>query len=341
MTQYSTLWAAYKLRWNRRRLLARAWRKRRQLSAIVDRTKSVKQNDILVFCTFRNEADRLPYFLNYYRALGVKHFLMVDNGSDDGSLEFLQDQPDVSLWHTRHSYKLSRFGMDWLTWLQIKHAVGHWTLTIDADELLIYPDFDNAPLPKLTAWMDTQKIPALGVTMLDLYPKGPLGAQEYQAGQDPLDVVSWFDADGYRSQIQPKLQSLWIQGGPRDRMFFSSQPERAPTLNKIPLVKWQRGYAYVTSTHQLLPRRLNHVFSQHGGNPMTGVLLHTKFLPSIVQKSGEEKHRAEHFANSDLYDQYYDALVENPTLWTRTSVRYTSWRDVEAAGLMQKGNWSP
>ena len=73
----------------------------------------------------RNEIIRLPYFLEYYRKLGVAHFLIVDNDSDDGTGEYLADQPDVSLWHTTHSYKLSRFGVDWLTWLQIKIGRAH------------------------------------------------------------------------------------------------------------------------------------------------------------------------------------------------------------------------
>jgi len=78
-----------------------------------------------LFATIRNEFDRLDAFLEHYRSLGVRHFLVVDNGSEDGSAEFLQTQPDVSLWVTHASYRQSRFGVDWLTWLQIKF--GHNT----------------------------------------------------------------------------------------------------------------------------------------------------------------------------------------------------------------------
>ena len=31
----------------------------------------------------------------------------------------------------------------------------------------------------------------------------------------------------------------------------------APALNKTPLVKWERGHCFVSSTHSLLPRALN------------------------------------------------------------------------------------
>jgi hypothetical protein len=93
----------YRLRLARKRLLLRAWRKGRELAAVVDRTARISPGQVLLFCTLRNECPRLAHFLRHYRALGVGHFLIVDNGSDDGSGAFLADQPDVSLgagrWH--------------------------------------------------------------------------------------------------------------------------------------------------------------------------------------------------------------------------------------------------
>ena len=86
------------LRLARKRWLVRAFRKRRELQAVSDRTAQIAPDQILLYSTFRNERIRLPFFLNYYRDLGVNHFLMVDNGSDDGGREYLATQPDVSLW---------------------------------------------------------------------------------------------------------------------------------------------------------------------------------------------------------------------------------------------------
>jgi len=111
------LWHAYKLRWKRRRLLYRAIRKRHQLKSVVNRTGQINPDTILAVSTVRNEIVRLPYFLAHHRKLGVGHFLFVDNGSDDGTIEFLGKQPDVSLWVATDSYKESRFGVDWVTWL--------------------------------------------------------------------------------------------------------------------------------------------------------------------------------------------------------------------------------
>lgn len=337
------LWTAYRMRLKRRRLLYRSLRKRRQLTSVLDQTSQISAGDILVFSTVRNELIRLPFFLKYHRDQGVKHFLFVDNNSDDGSREYLAAQPDVSLWTTDDSYKLSRFGVDWLTWLQVKYGHGHWCLTLDADEVLVYPHCDVRPLTHLTDWLDQSDTRSFGTLMLDMYPKGRLDAQIYQSGQNPFDILCWFDAENYHSQMQPRLQNLWIQGGVRERMFFADRVDRAPTLNKTPLVKWSRRYAYVSSTHSLLPRRLNDVFDwqspSKASDKTTGVLLHSKFLHMVVDKSSEEKQRQEHFANSSLYDTYYDSLSQSPQLWNDASKEYSGWQQLEALGLLSCGGW--
>lgn len=335
----SDLAMTYRLRWKRRRLLWRSFRKRRQLRSVRDKTARIRPGDILCFSTVRNEVVRLPYFLDHHRRLGVRHFLIVENASDDGTRDYLAAQPDVSLWSTDHSYKLSRFGVDWLTWLQMKHGHGHWCLTLDADECLIYPYHDTRPLPALCEWLDGQKRRSFGALMLDMYPQGPLSQHPYEAGSYPFAALCWFDGGNYGMRQKQDLQNLWIQGGPRARMFFASDPRRAPTMGKVPLVKWNRRYAYVSSAHALLPRRLNHVYDTAGGELTSGILLHSKFLNTVVERSAEEKARQEHFANSSLYDGYYDALQADPDLWCEGSTRLVGWRQLEAMGLMSRGGW--
>ncbi|WP_438361543.1 glycosyltransferase family 2 protein [Palleronia pontilimi] len=333
------LWQAYRWRWGRRRLLARALAKRRQLRVVADRTSSIAPGAVLAFLCLRNEAQRLPYLLQHYRGLGVDHFLVVDNGSDDGSDALLSGEPDISLWRTDASYRLARFGLDWVTWLQIRHGHGHWCLTVDADELLVYPFWQTRPLPALCHELARRGRSSMAALMLDLYPKGRVGDTPYRAGDDPLDRIDWFDAGNYTIRRQPGQDSLWVQGGPRARCFFADAPRRAPTLNKLPLVFWNRRHVYLNSTHAALPPRLNRAYDDDGGEQLSGALLHTKFLDQIVTRSGEERLRGEHFANSALYDRYYEALTENPTLWTPQSTRYRGWRHLEALGLMSRGGW--
>ncbi|SDI81294.1 glycosyltransferase family 2 protein [Aliiruegeria lutimaris] len=336
---FSNFRDSIRLRWKRRRLLWRSFRARHQLSVVINRTKAIRTGDILGFSTLRNEMDRLPAFLAHNRALGVSHFLIVDNGSDDGSAEYLSEQGNVSLWRTGASYKKSRFGVDWLTWLQMRYGHGHWCLTVDADELLLIPHWPERTLADLVGWLEARGRVAFGALMLDLYPRGAVGGSVHVPGEDPLRNLRYFDAGPYRTRRKLPEWNLWVQGGVRDRLFFPDRPERAPTLNKLPLVRWKRHYAYRNSTHSILPRQLNLAYEGPGDAGPCGVLLHTKFLPSIVSRSVEEKARQEHFGAPGHYDSYYDAISGNPDLWCPDSVELHDWKQLEALGLMATGDW--
>ncbi|WP_439141632.1 glycosyltransferase family 2 protein [Planktotalea sp.] len=331
---------SYRLRLQRKRWRIRAIRKRRELEPIRNRTRQIKRGDIFLFSTMRNEHVRLPYFLKYYRDLGVNHFFIVDNDSNDGGLEYLSEQPDVSVWHTQNGYKRSRYGVDWLNWLQLRYAHGHWCLTVDPDEFFLFPFCDTRPIRALTDWLDASSIKSFSAMLLDMYPKGRIDAETYLPGQNPMDIACWFDSGNYTIEKNKKLGNLWIQGGPRARVFFPDAPEKAPALNKIPLVKWDRRYTYVSSTHSLLPRGLNLVYDEWGGEKASGVLLHTKFLNTFSEKAQEELERKQHYSASVEYKAYAERLAENPDLWCKWSEKYINWRQLEILGLMSKGNWA-
>lgn len=331
--------AAYRLRLRRRGLLWRSFRSRRQLTGVVDRTAQINPGQILCFTTLRNESLRLPWFLKHHRHLGVDHFLMVDNGSDDGSVEFLTDQPDVSLWKTDSSYRASRFGLDWLTWLMMRYGHGHWVLMLDADELLVYAHHETRSLGELTRWLEEQDRESFGALMLDLYPDKSLGDVTYSSDQNPLEVLGWFDAAPYRAVRQEPLGNLWVQGGARERKFFALNPRQSPTLNKIPLVRWSRKFAFVNSCHSILPRRLNFAYTGPGGTDPSGMLLHTKFLPDAKKRAATEKLRGEHFHRPEDFHDYYDAVAQGPDMWAEESHRLKDWRQLEELGLMCSAGW--
>ena len=334
------LWESYRMRWRRKRARLRATLRFRQLSGLNVQTRMIRPGGVLLFSVVRNEVVRLPWFLKYYRDLGVDHFLIVDNDSTDGTTDLLRAQPDVSLWHTTASYKAARYGVDWLNALQRRHGVGHWCLTVDPDELFVYPFCDTRPIAALTDWLDASGIRSFGAMMLDMYPKGRINATRYEPGQDPIEIASWFDPGNYSIKRNPALRNLWIQGGPRARVFFADRPNKAPALNKVPLVKWERGFAYVSSTHMILPRGLNLVYDEWGGEKASGVLLHAKFLNTMTEKAVEEAARGEHYAGAGEYRTYAETLTRNPDLWCKWSEKYINWRQLEILGLMSKGNWA-
>ncbi len=331
---------SYRMRLRRKRRLLRCLRRRRDLKAVQDNTNRIKENDILLMSVMRNEKIRLPYFLDYYRKLGINHFLCVDNNSDDGTHEYLSSQPDVSLWWTDVGYKNATFGLDWSNYLLRRYAHKHWVLTVDPDEFFIYPFCDTRPIRALTDWLDDTGVRSFGTMLIDMYPEGPVDDEPYHEGQDPFEIARWFDAGNYMISKNPEYKNLWIQGGPRARVFFQDNPSKAPALNKIPLVKWDRRYVYISSTHSLLPRGLNQVYDEWGGEKTSGALLHAKLINTLGDKAREEMQRGQHYRGSGEYKAYAKQLEEQPIFSCGWSEQYINWRQLEILGLMSKGNWA-
>lgn len=332
------LWAAYRQRLRRRALRWRAFRARHQLRLVQDNRRAITRDDILLVCVFRNEALRLPWFLEYYRQRGVNHFLLVDNDSEDGSAELLRGAADVTLWHSTASYRASRFGMDWANWLLRRYGRGHWCLTVDVDELLVQSDQDRRSLRDLTLWLEQRGQRALGALMLDLFPKGPLDAGDYAPGQDPTEVIGWFDPGPFWQVRQAGLDNLWVQGGTRARAFFADAPQRAPTLNKLPLVRWRRGDVYVNSTHSMRPTALNHVYDGPEGRSPAAVLLHSKFLPDSAARAARARAEGEHFGNPAEFAPYYQTLIDGPDIWHSNALLYKNWKQLYDLGLIRPEN---
>ena len=177
--------SAYSRRYERKRRLVSAALRMRDLTAKRDRTSAIRPRDVLLFATIRNEADRLKWFLDYYRQRGVGHFLIVDNGSEDGSAEMLEAQPDVSLWVTNASYKRANYGVHWVNALARRYAAGHWMLFVDPDEYLIYPHCDARDIPMLAEHLEAGGRRSLGTMLLDLYSEVPIREAHCAPGEGP------------------------------------------------------------------------------------------------------------------------------------------------------------
>ncbi len=104
-------------------------------------TINIDAQDIPLICVERNEMSRLPYFLKYYRKLGITQFFFVDNNSNDGSLEFLLEQPDCHVFWTNDSHNEAGSGNRFVHHILDTYIPqNQWCIHADADEFLVYPN---------------------------------------------------------------------------------------------------------------------------------------------------------------------------------------------------------
>ena len=133
------------------------------------RPLEIGAGEILACVVVRNEVQRLPYFLQYYRELGVDRFLCVDNASSDGTQALLLDQADVHLWVSDMSFKGANFGSAWFELLLRRYGQGHWCLTLDADELLVFPGCEARSLADYCRQLESAGKAAASGILLDMY----------------------------------------------------------------------------------------------------------------------------------------------------------------------------
>jgi len=271
-----------------------------------------------VFCV-RNEKFRLPYFLEYYRKLGVNEFFAIDNNSDDDTQSYLLEQPDVHVFHTEASYKESNAGRDWTSEIANRYCDGCWCLTLDVDEYLIYPFCEQVDLNLFTQYLEKWGYEGLFSVFLDFYSRTALSQTTYEQGDSPFDVCSYFDtAQSYNVFETSNFPFLQIKGGIRQRKFWDSNDVRSgPSMRKLVLVKWQSGFEYLHSTHSCTAIRLADI---------TGVLAHFKFLSHFREYSKAEVARNERVANSADWKVYSEALEKDDINFfdERLSVKYLS-----------------
>jgi Glycosyl transferase family 2 len=313
-----------------------AWHARELRARRVQREAIRKASCILVACV-RNELIRMPRFLDHYRRLGVQHFLIVDNESTDPLQAYLAGQDDCSSWIAHGGYKAANFGMDWCNHLLARWGVGKWCLTVDPDEFLVFPHAEARGLRSLTRYMDSIDQPSLLAPLIDAYSDKRLSETLLHEDTDPFAVCPYFDRFNLTQRFNERNQNFWIQGGVRLRQFFTGMPERAPALNKVPLVKWASGLHYESSMHHLNRAEFNCTVR---GRPtaVSGALFHFKYVNLLTHKAAEEMQRAQHYAGGIEYRAYLEA--GDPVLWDPDiSIRYRGTRQLQELGFMQAGAW--
>ncbi|MBB3465103.1 glycosyltransferase family 2 protein [Rhizobium sp. BK377] len=295
---------------------------------------SLKQARHVLICVIRDEGHRMEFFLQYYRNLGVEHFICIDNGSSDGTAELLSGMQDVSLLSATGSYKAARFGNDWINAVMNRHCQEKWVLYVDADEFLVYPHCDTHSIGQLTAYMESVDARSLRSVMIDMYSRNPVSENVCEPGCDPLDACNLFDRSGYESHFDKSSRTIWIKGGVRGRVYFRGRIWDGPALNKIPLIYVSGERLYLKSAHQVWPLALN-LGETRGAVSVTSALLHFKFLSSFLHKVADPVNRLEHTAEYTMYSSPEDAR----NFVSTSTGTYRNWKDLSDSGLIQGEGW--
>jgi len=167
-----------------------------------------RRRDVVVASLFLNGMEFLPTFLEHYRRLGVRHFVLMDNGSNDGSEEYLLQQPDVTLLHCELSFHENENIMR--RYLCHRFLYRRWCMLVDVDELLDFPGSTRATLKDLIDYLESKKFTGVVGQMLDMFSSRPLTGpsqpnREASMGH-PIDDSSSGDATAETAPLSGDLR---------------------------------------------------------------------------------------------------------------------------------------
>ena len=276
-----------------------------------------RADEIRCFFCGRNEARRLPEFLEYHRRLGVERFFFVDNGSTDESVEIALAEEAVHVWSTEQPYQESRFGVDWQEALLQRFGVGHWCLLLDLDEFFYFPFCDQGRrFEEFIATLEATGRSVVKSMMLDMYSDRSLGETTLHPGRSIFELCPYFDRprhlDLFFTRDFQRLQRIYFQG--LRRRVFSA----AAMVRKYPLVRYSKDMCLSPGHHHL------HADVRNLARDRT-FIFHFKFLSTLREYARESIDRGCHWNASAEYQDYLDGIERDPAMNfhdPRVSIRF-------------------
>jgi len=278
----------------------------------------------LVFLT-HNDRRLLPSFLAHYREMGVTRFICTDDGSTDGTREYLAAQPDVDLYVSNVRYKQADRGKIWREKLLARYGFDRWYLNVDSDEYFVYDNMKSQDIADYARQLDACRIRRVPAPMLDLYPIGGLGTAVFSGrdGERPWDIATHFDRDGYSGRILSNALSL--NGGMRARVFGARGE-----LMKYPLMRWDRYCSLGRTVHRPRPALYNFP-------PVMAALLHFKVFSDFKDRTRYAVEQAQHHKGAELYRAVLERIdtTKDLDLGYSGSIRYLGAEDLVEKGFMR------
>lgn len=270
----------------------------------------VEENPIVVLC-IKNDLKRIQMLVDHYRSLGVEKFAFMDNGSDDGTFEWLMDQSDIDLFRCYEPYRTA-VKEGWINRIVSHYGFDRWYIVTDSDELLVFQGMEEHSLSDLVKAVIQKGYKRIEGLTLDVYTEGEL----FGKSEDIRKDYKWIDTDSYK-EVDAAAGVYKIKrfvGGPRDRLMKSGTP-----LSKYPLVYWEKGTisdnAHFQYPHDLIC-----------ASPCLAGILHFKFIDKDFDIYEKRAQKNSGFTRGAYYKEYMEFIKnqDNTSFIYEGSVEFNS-----------------
>lgn len=273
-----------------------------ELLTDLDKTNHLLRNNLIVISVMRNENVILRHFLNHYRKIGVKTFIVADNCSDDGTREYLLSQDDVIVYSVDTEYKESHYGVSWQQAILANHCVNKWVVVADADEFLIFPDMENKKLEIFIAKIEQFGANCIKLGMVDMYPFKDLASADFQ-NHSPFSVAKWFDKKPFQDWLLNSgcfSNNVNWTSSLRHRIDTYAEPNSFVS-QKFALVKYKPWMRFSEGFHCASSVKIHNSHAWFA---------HFKYHAGFKEKVNTEILRKQHFKDAKEYKRYASLLAE-------------------------------
>ncbi|HUO85480.1 MAG TPA: glycosyltransferase family 2 protein [Thermoanaerobaculia bacterium] len=293
------------------------------------RSFEATSEQMVVVCVVRDGEPWIPAFMSHYASLGATHFVFLDNGSTDRTLELLRSGADnVTVFSCTLPFRSYKIVMK--AWLVHTFGRGCWALLADIDELFDYPHSERVPLGDLLRYLNAHRFSAVAAQMLDLFSErweDPLEPGESLVERCTRYSLSGLIMGGRQDLTRKEMRGTTVAhsgirmywGGVRNAWFGS-----VILLTKHPLLFVSRGVRV----------RSDHFIQNANVADFTAVLRHYKFVPGLREKvrSAIEEHN---YAGDSIHYRLMDGALERVAELALTDPWCRRWRG--ATALLEEG----
>ncbi len=242
----------------------------------------------------KDELERMKLFYDHYKKLGIHQFVMIDNSSTDGTLEWLTAQPNTRVYQVTEPYSAPN-KIGWTEKVLALTGYDRWYIVLDSDELLDYPGSESHSAEELIALMHQRGHRRLCGFMVDMYSDRPLFSVNCEM-KDVEKALCYFDTDSFEL-VGMQYDGVYhhiIEGGPRKRVFDVA----APYISKQAIFYYEKNLLY-RSSHFMAPvKPWNEV-------PCCFVFRHYKYL------AGDKKSSMERTKIEAEYSTVMNSVAQN------------------------------
>lgn len=270
------------------------------------RNISYSDEELILFCLFRNGGIYLENFIQYHFSMGIKHIVFVDNGSTDNSFEIIKSYDNVSLYKTNLNFR--KYESKIRNFLFNKFSKNRWGLCIDIDEFFDFPYSNKISLRDLLEYLNKFGYTALIAQMLDLFSKKPLPKMEGNDNQHfrekhiyydltKIKKINYKDHQIGRHNVLKNENIKFYTGGIRSKIFNLDV-----YLTKHPLIFNSRKVIPFTHPHKS-------IFINNAD--ISAVIYHYKFLSNFFEFVTNAVEQSNYAHDSADYRAYLKVIETN------------------------------